>query len=705
MYLLAEKILAGDEELREDWPIHGTTGYDFTTHVTQLLVNSRSGEKRRSPRRTRSSSGGTCISRRSSYEKKRLTMRLSLANDINVLGSILNRLSERNRLFRDFTLNALTGRRARGRRVLPGVPHLPRSHGHPPGARGPRRGQPRRQPWPSGRTRASRRRSSISCATSCSSASRRTWTRRWAGAEHEHFVMKFQQCTGPIMAKGLEDTAFYIYNRLVALNEVGGEPQHFGIDAGGVSCDQRTTAGTGRTRCWPRPRTTPSAARTPGRGSLALSELPGEWRRALANVEQTQYARTRRSIEGENSSQAPDANEEYLLYQVLLGTWPVGAGPGPRGAAMGRGAGSLFGALSDEEHKEYVARIQDYMTKAIKEAKVNSSWVQPNEPWDEAVRAFIARLLERGGARAATLSSRRSRRWPSGWRGWGAMNSLAQIVLKLTTPGVPDIYQGCDIWDFSLVDPDNRRPVDYTARRAALATLAEADPCDLLAHWPDGRVKLFVIRAILRYRQEHAELFGQGSYRPLKVSGPKRGQRGGVRARIRGPLHGGDRAARHVAAGGGFPGRRKLERHGGDFGGRPSGPLARVVHGPHRAARRTGRGVAVGRAGGLPRWPCWYANFCQPSPGFRWYANGLSFPHMINEGKKNVLGIRVDAVDYEGAEEAIIRAAHEKRPFAVSALAVHGIMTGVTDREHKYRLNRFDLIHAGRPARALGHGN
>ncbi len=510
VYLLAEKILAGEEELREDWPIHGTTGYDFTTHVTQLLVN---GEAEAAF----SDTYQRFIKRyvhfpTLTYEKKRLVMRLSLANDVNVLASLLNRLSERNRLFRDFTLNALTGA---VREVIACFPvyRTYLEHGHPPGAE---------DRAVVNRAVAVAKRQNPGIEASIFNFLRNILLFRFpadmdaAGiAEHEHFVMKFQQTTGPIMAKGLEDTAFYIYNRLVALNEVGGEPGRFGI----TPAEFHATC-THNARRWPHTMLATSTHDTKRSEDtrariLALSELAGDWGGALANWSKLN-AGHRVILEGE-ASQAPDLNEEYLIYQILLGTWPIGAkgkDPAPTGEA--KSTHSLFGALDDEEHREYVTRIQDYMTKAIKEAKVNSSWVQPNEAWDEAVRGFVAAVLRREDnpflAAFEPLAERVAK--------LGMMNSLAQTVLKLTVPGVPDIYQGCDSWDFSLVDPDNRRPVDYAARRRALATLEKAEPGDLLAHWPDGRIKLFVTRAILRHRQEHAELFGQGNYRPLKVSGP-----------------------------------------------------------------------------------------------------------------------------------------------------------------------------------------
>ncbi len=513
IYLLAEKILSGDEQLREDWPIHGTTGYDFTTHVTQLLVHS---EAEQSFSETYQRFIGRHVHFPTlTYEKKRLVMRLSLANDVNVLASILNRLSERNRLFRDFTLNALTGA---VREVIACFPvyRTYLEHGHPPQAE---------DRAVVNRAVALAKRQNPGIEASIFDFLRDILLFRFPADldaeginEHEHFVMKFQQTTGPIMAKGLEDTAFYIFNRLAALNEVGGEPEHFGI----TPAEFHATC-THNARRWPHTMLATSTHDTKRAEDarariLALSELPDEWRESLQTWTKLNAAH-KVSIEGE-TSQAPDPNEEYLLYQILLGTWPVGAkGKDPAPTSAATTTHSLFAALSDQEHAEYIARIQDYMTKAIKEAKVNSSWVQPNEAWDEGVRRFITALLRRGGAEGnpfveafVPLAEKVAR--------LGAMNSLSQTVLKLTVPGVPDIYQGCDTWDFSLVDPDNRRPVDYAQRKQALDTLESGNAPDLLAHWPDGRVKLFVLRTILRYRQEHPDLFGQGSYRPLKVSGP-----------------------------------------------------------------------------------------------------------------------------------------------------------------------------------------
>ena len=202
--------------------------------------------------------------------------------------------------------------------------------------------------------------------------------------------------------------------------------------------------------------------------------------------------RWKRSVD---ESSAPDPNEEYLFYQTLLGSWPLGA---------------------TEATPEYIERIQAYMAKALKEAKMNTSWIQPNEQWDSAMSEFVARVLEPSPKNKflptfLPVAEEIAR--------LGAINSLSQVALKLTVPGVPDIYQGNEIWNLSLVDPDNRRPVDYEERRQLLASLETTSPEDLLNQWPDGRIKLLLTQRLLRFRREHAELFRHGNYLPLSVTG------------------------------------------------------------------------------------------------------------------------------------------------------------------------------------------
>ena len=201
-----------------------------------------------------------------------------------------------------------------------------------------------------------------------------------------------------------------------------------------------------------------------------------------------------------NEAEAPDADEEYLLYQALLGTWRIAANGTPE---------QNVGA-------EYIERIQAYMTKALNEAKLNTSWIQPNEEWLAATRDFVAKIFE-PSAKNKFLPAFRP--VAEEIARYGAINSLSQTLLKLASPGVPDIYQGNETWDFSLVDPDNRRPVDYKLRAEMLSCLSSKKPEELLQNWPDGRIKMFLTQQTLRFRNEHVHLFQRGNYLPLRTSG------------------------------------------------------------------------------------------------------------------------------------------------------------------------------------------
>src|SRR5881392_1962619 len=491
IYMVAEKIFTGSETLRKDWCVHGTTGYDFANQLTQLLVDS-SAEAAITKTFHRfidhSVPFGHLL-----YAKKLQVMKLALANDVDVLGNMLDRLSERNRWYRDFTLEALS------RAVRETIACFPvyRTYVEP--------GQPvseeDRQIIERAVSAAKRRNPAID--ESIFNYLRDVLLFRFppnldaAGrAAHTHFVLKFQQTTAPVMAKGLEDTVFYIYNRLTALNEVGGEPQQFGL-----CIDTFHERNLDRQRNWPTSLLATSTHDTKRSEDVrarivAISEIPELWRRSLQRW-QVANRRWKRMM---NDLEAPDTNEEYLLYQTLLGTWPVRANGEPESAAT----------------PDYIERIQAYMAKALHEAKINTSWIQPNEKWDAAMRDFVAKILD---------PSPRNKFVPAFLpvakeiAHLGVINSLTQTLLKLTSPGVPDIYQGNEIWDYSLVDPDNRRPVDYNRRQEMLETLAAATPGELMQTWPDGRIKLFLAQRLLRFRREQADLFQHGEYLPLTPSG------------------------------------------------------------------------------------------------------------------------------------------------------------------------------------------
>src|SRR3989475_1256879 len=491
IYMVAEKILTGSEGLRNDWRLHGTTGYDFANQVTQLLVDSSAEEA--ITKTFHRFIGHSVPFGHLLYAKKLQVMKLALANDVDVLGNMLDRLSEQTRWYRDFTLEALS------RTVRETISCFPvyRTYLAP--------GQPvseeDREIVERAISGAKRRNPAMD--ESIFNFLRDVLLFRFpanldAGgrAAHTHFVLKFQQTTGPVMAKGLEDTVFYIYNRLTALNEVGGEPQQFGL-----SIEAFHERNLDRQRNWPAALLGTSTHDTKRSEDVrarivAISEVPDLWPRWLQRW-RLANRRWKRII---NEAEAPDGNEEYLLYQTLLGTWPVQPSGVPEAIATA----------------EYIERIQAYMGKALHEAKINTSWIQPNEEWDAAMRDFIGRILD---------SSSRNKFVPAflpvvqeiAWL--GVINSLSQTLLKLTSPGVPDIYQGNEIWDYSLVDPDNRQPVDYRPRRAMLEALPASTPDELMRNWPDGRIKMFLTQRLLQFRREHVGLFQRGEYLPLGASG------------------------------------------------------------------------------------------------------------------------------------------------------------------------------------------
>ena len=317
--------------------------------------------------------------------------------------------------------------------------------------------------------------------------------------------MKVQQYSGPVMAKGLEDTAFYRYNRLVSLNEVGGHPDLFGV---AVSAFHR--ANGERARRWPHAMLGTSTHDTKrGEDTRArlnvLSEIPEEWERQVQA-----WSRIVRARRGDIESTAPpDHNDEYLLYQLLVGAWPV--------EFLG------IDALDPEALGAFANRVEGALIKSVREAKVHSSWAAPNVAYEETLKSFLRDCLD----------ASRSNPFLESFRAFeiriarlGMLNGLAQTLLKLTVPGVPDLYQGTELWDLSLVDPDNRRPIDYGERRRLMAEMEKSTPApavisELLDRWQDGMVKLALISRALALRKSHSALFAEGAYEALEVAGAR----------------------------------------------------------------------------------------------------------------------------------------------------------------------------------------
>jgi (1->4)-alpha-D-glucan 1-alpha-D-glucosylmutase len=491
-YVVVEKILQADEQLPPDWPVYGTTGYEFSAAVNNLFVDSRH-------ERTLDETYARFLRERRArlsfdevaYRSRKLIMHETMSGDINSLGHQLNRFSERNRHYRDFTLYSLISTL---KEVIACFPvyrtYVTESE--------PARSADRRHLHQA--IRCAKRRSQGVAPVVFDFIERLLLnetrvTDPDACAERARFVGKFQQMTSPVVAKGIEDTAFYVYNRLLSLNEVGSDPTRFGLDPATVHARMAE-----RQRQWPAALSATSTHDSKRgedvRARLnVLSEIPGAWRSAVTEWR----ALNRRLKRDVRDTPAPDANEEYSLYQILLGAWP----------------------LCRELEDEFKGRIRAYVVKALREAKVNTSWLSPDDEYESAVLQFVEGLFDpdRPFLRAFRPFQQRV-------ADLGMYNGLAQVLIKLTAPGVPDFYQGTELWDLSLVDPDNRGPVDYELRRTLLENVSEAAEGaqkveTLLAARADGRIKLFTITRALRLRRSEKALFLHGEYTALATGGSK----------------------------------------------------------------------------------------------------------------------------------------------------------------------------------------
>jgi (1->4)-alpha-D-glucan 1-alpha-D-glucosylmutase len=477
LYILGEKILAMGEALPGDWPIAGTSGYDALILINSLFVD-RSKEDAFTDLYRDFTGLGTRFDQLV-YEKKLLILDISLASELTMLAHQLDRLAQRHRQWRDFTL---AGIREGLRQVIACFP-VYRTYVDRAGAN-----ETDRRHMALAVNEAARRNPRIDerLFRFIYDAAMQVYPATATDddkAAQLRFAGKLQQLTAPTMAKGVEDTAFYCYHRLISLNEVGGEPAHFGIDPQTLHAWLAD-----RQRQWPSAMNTLSTHDTKRSEDVrarinVLSELPEEWSQHL-----NRWSELNASI---RTGPAPASDEEYLLYQTLLGAWPIG----------------------DALPADFAGRIKQYMTKALREAKLRTSWTAPNETHEKAIHGFIDRLLtwEPFLADFRPFQQRIAR--------FGMINSLAQTLLKLTAPGVPDTYQGTELWDLSLVDPDNRRPVDYAARAELLRSLDTAKPAELLTQWTDGRIKLLITTRALHARRRLAPLFIEGEYVPLEPQG------------------------------------------------------------------------------------------------------------------------------------------------------------------------------------------
>lgn len=490
-YVVVEKILGKDEELPGTWPVYGTTGYDFLNTVNGLFVEPRGVEILNELYVSISGLAedfGEVV-----YRQKRRVLTGLFASELRNLARRLERLAVLDRYGRDITLEELeqglievTTCLKVYRTYISDFKVSDRDRAYIEQAL----------------AEAARR--SPSTKPACAFLGRVLLLQflefmpdRRKGDWLE-LVMRWQQFTGPVMAKGFEDTTLYIYNRLVSLNEVAGEPGDPGISP--AEFHRRNKA---RRERWPHTVNAGSTHDTKRSEDVrarinVLSEIPTAWSHRIEAW--CDWNRARKEIV--NGRPVPEGNTELLIYQTLVGAWPLVA----------------------EEIPSFKERLRAYLIKAAREAKVHTSWLDPDDNYERALGDFTAAILETSDENSFLRDLMEFQKTTAYY---GALNSLAQVLLKVASPGVPDFYQGTELWNLSLVDPDNRRPVDFEARMALLASLKEEESRGqlelaqrLLSSWEDGRIKLYLIYKALNFRKAKEKLFSAGEYIPVAVEGP-----------------------------------------------------------------------------------------------------------------------------------------------------------------------------------------
>ncbi len=495
LYIVAEKILSGSEQLPTDWVVQGATGYEFINLVSQLLVDAAGVKEIHAAYEELSGVEETAAE--IFYESKKEAASVAMLSEMQMLAARLYRIAQRQRASRDFTLPTLL----RSLQEVIACLAVYRTYVPPRGWEASEEDHRRiglAIRW------AKRRNPSMSRSlfdfiasvlllqfpTNLSPEDREAW---------RHFALKLQQVSGPIAAKGVEDTAFYRFYPLASLNEVGGE-----LEATGIAVEEFHRLMHHRATVWPHGMSASSTHDTKRSEDVrarlhVLSEISVRWKEAVLLWRQM----NRRFLENWDGEPIPDANEEYLIYQTLVGTWPVTP-------------------MDDAAREAYCNRIVQYMEKALREAKLHTSWMNPSEDYETLVFDFVRKIL---GPEAAAFQTDLTQ-FVAEIADAGFVNSLSQVVLKATLPGAPDFYQGTELWDFSLVDPDNRRPVDYATRTAVLAEVerhVERDlpglAKELTAAWPDPRVKLLVTKQSLAARRRKKSLFTHGEYIAFETTG------------------------------------------------------------------------------------------------------------------------------------------------------------------------------------------
>ncbi len=488
-YVVVEKILAQEESLPQEWPVAGTTGYDFLDRVNGLFVDPRGLAQIKQIYAQFTHSKETLAE--VVYDKKQMVMESLFGGEVEALSHQLAVLAEQDRQARDIAKEDL---QAALKEVIAGLPcyrtyirtlevSLQDQAFLEQGLSAARRLDPVLNPPALDFVR---RVLFLDFQPNLPEDQKKEWL---------HFVMHWQQFTGPIMAKGMEDTALYVYNPLVSLNEVGGSLQ-------AVSPENLHHYNQERLLAWPYGLNATSTHDTKRSEDVrtrihVLTEIPDVWEACLTRWSAVNESK-KRLVGG---LAVPDRNQEYFLYQTLMGAWP----------------------LFKEEMPDFAERLKAYVIKAAREAKVHTRWISPNQEHEDALIAFVEALLTDRGDNEFLKDFCE---FQESLASYGALNSLSQVLLKIASPGVPDFYQGTELWDFSLVDPDNRREVDFHARAQLLRVLKRKEArapepliqC-LLRSWKNGALKLYITYKALNFRKAHLPLFLQGDYLPLEARG------------------------------------------------------------------------------------------------------------------------------------------------------------------------------------------
>jgi (1->4)-alpha-D-glucan 1-alpha-D-glucosylmutase len=491
VYITVEKILELEEDLSDIWPIEGTSGYDFMNYVNGVFCRCET-EQRLQKIYTRFTESNQPY-KELVVEKKKLIIERNLAGDLENLALSLKRVAGQTRQGSDFTLNGLQRALVEVLALFP----VYRTYINPQGLTESDRKQVN-QVIERAKAQVPLLLNELDFIKKLLLLEYDDFLTQTQQEEWLHFVMRLQQLTGPLMAKGVEDTLLYVYSRLLSLNEVGGNPGQFGISLSAFhEFNQR------RHEHWTHSMSA-TATHDTKRGEdmrsrlNILSEIPEEWEKQVVRWSEINQSK---KVQAENRV-IPSANDEYFLYQTLLGAFPFD---------------------QNGDRSTFLTRIKDYVIKAVREAKVHTAWLRPDSEYEEGYLSFVEQVLEDSNGNQFLSEFLPFQKRISDY---GIFNSLSQVLLKNTAPGVPDLYQGTEFWDLSLVDPDNRRPVDYDQRISCLHDLKARGQTDslqlideLLTTRTDGRIKLFLTFKVLQARKTNSALFEQGNYQPLLVSG------------------------------------------------------------------------------------------------------------------------------------------------------------------------------------------